>query len=299
MTISRSRPSGQAETGFGFALGCGVVVVVLAVLGFLTMVHVVDPGFVGVVTSFGKVQTETLKPGPNFLFPPFFYSVTNVDTRVHGITFGTDPNAPFGAASIEYQDVFLQGTLNIHIDQNAAVDLYQKVGLDYDQKLVVPFFTTAIKEVVPQYHVGDILSKREEIRRLTVEKLQAKLAPYGIIVDDVAIANIDFSAQYKKAIEDKQTAEQQVLTETQILAQKKIQAQQVTTTAQGAADAVIISAKAQAEANRLLQLSLTPELLQYTLINKIAPGIQTLILPAGQNFILDPKALVPGASAAP
>jgi regulator of protease activity HflC (stomatin/prohibitin superfamily) len=275
-------------------LGCAGVVGIIVVLGALLSFHPVDAGFVGVVTSFGKVQQDTLKPGSNFLMP-FVYSVTNVDTRVHGIPFGQDPNQRFGAASREYQDVFLQGTLNIHVDQNAAVDLYQKVGLDYDQKLVIPFFSTAIKEVVPQYNIGDILAKREEIRRLTVEKLQAKLQPYGIVVDDVAIANIDFSDQYKQAIEAKQVAEQQVQTESQILAQKKIQADQVRVAAQGQADAAVIAAKGQAEANRVLQASLTPALIQYTLVQKLAPTIQTMLLPSGQNFILDPSTLLPKA----
>lgn len=308
MTSTRNRASelGQASAEFGF--GClGLIAAAVLVLGFLSF-HPVDAGYVGVVNSFGKVQPETLKPGSNFLLP-IFNGVTNVDTRVHGIPFGEDnPATPeverFGAASIEYQDVFLKGTLNIHIDQNKAVDLYQNVGLDYDQKLVIPFFTTAIKEVVPQYRIGDILAKREEIRHLTVEKLAAKLSPYGIVVDDVAIGNIDFSEQYKQAIEAKQAAEQQVLTEKQILAQKLIQADQAKAQAQGAADsrvieskgnaeAALIEANAQAEVNRKIAASLTDEVIRYATINKLSPTISTMILPEGQSFILDPKALAP------
>ena len=281
-----------SSTGISFT-GRIVAAVIGSVLFLGVMcLYPIPAGYVGVVTNFGKVQADTLKPGLN-LVVPILNSVTDVDTRVHGITFGTDPNARFGAASIEYQDVFLTGTLNIHVDQNKAVDLYQNVGLDYDQKLVFPFFSTAIKEVVPQYRIGDILAKREEIRHKAVEKLQVKLASYGIIVDDVAIANIDFSDQYKAAIEAKQVAEQQVATESQILAQKKIQADQARASAQGTADAAVISAKGQAEANRLLQLSLSDELIRYTMIQKLAPTIQTMILPEGQSFILDPKALQP------
>lgn len=280
------------------ALGCAVIVAVaVAILGLMSF-HAIDPGHVGVVTSFGQVQTSTLKPGPNFLVP-FVFGVTDVDTRVHGLPFGQDPAAPFGAASKEYQDVFLQGTLNVHIDQNAAVDLIQKVGLDYDQKLVVPFFNTAIKEVVPQYAVGEVLANREKIRQQTVEKLSAKLKPYGIVVDDVAISNIDFSPDYKKAVEDKQVAAQAVDTERNVLEQKRIQAEEARVTAQGAADAVVTAAKGQAEANAKLQASLSDALIRYTLIQKLAPSIQTLILPEGQSFILDPKTLAPAASANP
>lgn len=295
----------RQTTGWG-RIGVGVVLVVLGV--FATFLHPIQAGYVGVVTSFGKVQTETLKPGLN-LVVPILNSVTDVDTRVRGIPFGQDPNARFGAASIEYQDVFLTGTLNIHVDQNKAVDLYQNVGLDYDAKLVIPFFSTAIKEVVPQYKIGDILAKRELIRQQAVEKLSAKLAPYGISVDDVAIANIDFSEQYKAAIEAKQVAEQQVQTEQQILAQKRIQADQAKVTAQGQADsrviaaqgnadAALIEADAQAKVNKTIAASLDESVLRYALINRLAPTIQTMILPDGQSFILDPKALAPVSSPA-
>lgn len=293
-----------SSAGVIAATGIVAAISVLMLIGAF-FVHPISAGYVGVVTSFGKVQPETLKPGIN-LVVPIVNSVTDVDTRVRGIPFGQDPNARFGAASREYQDVWMAGTLNVHVDQNKAVDLFQNVGLDYDQKLVVPFFATAIKEVVPQYAIGDVLAKREEIRQKAVEKLSAKLAPYGIVVDDIAIANIDFSDQYKAAIEAKQVAEQQVQTEQQILAQKKIQAEQAKATAQGQADARVISAKgnaeaalieadAQAKVNRQIAQSITPELIQYNLVNKLSPSISTVILPDGQNFILDPKALSRGA----
>lgn len=279
--------SGQVATELG--LGCGaVILIIVAILGIFSF-HPVDAGHVGVVTSFGEIQQNTLKPGLNFL-APFVYGVTDVDTRVRGIDYKGDNK--LAAASKEYQDVIVEGTLNLHVDPNAAVNLVQNVGLDYDQKLVSPFLANSLKEVTVKYAIGDVLAQRQQIRTQTIDLLKAKLAPYGIVVDDFAISNIDFSPEYKAAIEAKQVAEQQVLTEKQILEQAKIKADQVRTTAQGAADSVIIAAKAQAEANRLLQLSLTPELLQYTLIQKLAPTIQTMILPTGQNFILDPKSLV-------
>lgn len=51
-------------------------------------------------------------------------------------------------------------------------------------------------------------------------------------------------------------------------------------------------AEKQAEANQKLSASLTPQLVQYTLVQKLSDQIQVMILPAGQNFILDPNALM-------
>lgn len=252
-------------------------VLVIASTGF----RIIPAGYVGVVTWFGEVENRTLEPGLQFI-TPIAEGVVEVETRVHGIHFENQ-----GAASREYQDVFLTGTLNIHVDSDGAQDLYQRVGLDYADKLVNPFFSDIIKEVIPQYGIGEILQKRGEIRSRTVDTLNAKLNPYHITVDDVAIANISFSEAYTKAIEDKQVQEQRVLTEKQILEQRRITAQQQVVEAQGQAQAAIEKAKGDAEANRLLTESLSDILVQYVAIQKLNPNVRLVILPSDNGFILN------------
>jgi len=58
--------------------------------------------------------------------------------------------------------------------------------------------------------------------------------------------------------------------------------------AQGAAEAQIIQAEAQAQANELIGQSLqeNPEILQYQYILKLSPGVQTIFIPSGNQFIL-------------
>ena len=71
------------------------------------------------------------------------------------------------------------------------------------------------------------------------------------------ITDIRFSAEFEKAIEAKQVAQQQVQTQGQILEQKKIQAQQA-----------VVDADGQAKANAILNASLTPTLVQWQEILK-------------------------------
>jgi len=73
---------------------------------------------------------------------------------------------------------------------------------------------------------------------------------------------------------------------------KEEQKKQAKIDAEGQADATRALAQGQADANNLLTKSLTPELIQYTLIQKLSPTIKTMILPSGQNFILDPNQLL-------
>jgi len=246
-------------------------------LGF----RIIPAGYVGVVTWFGEVEERTLQPGAQFVIP-IAEAITEVETRVHGIHFENT-----AAASQEYQDVFLTGTLNIHVDSQGVGDLYQRVGLDYADKLVMPFFNDIVKEVVPTYEIGDILANRAQIRATTVEALNEKLNPYHITVDDLAIANIAFSDRYTTAIEEKQEAELRVSTERNLLEQKRIQAQSAVTVAEGEANAAIERARGEAEANRLLTESLSDELIRYIGVTQLSDNVNIALVPSDGGLILD------------
>jgi regulator of protease activity HflC (stomatin/prohibitin superfamily) len=148
--------------------------------------------------------TETLNPGLHFR-APFVNVVHPITTRVQPHEF-----KEIDAASSEYQSVKLTGVMNYHIDGSAAADLYQRVGDEFAEKILDPAFNDFIKSVVPEYSITTILGKRDEIRSRAKHDLQANLSQYHIVVDDIYIANIAFSAEYEKAIEAKQVAQQQV-----------------------------------------------------------------------------------------
>jgi hypothetical protein len=57
----------------------------------------------------------------------------------------------------------------------------------------------------------------------------------------------------------------------------------------------VIQAEAEAKANQLLAASLSPELVQYQYILKLSPGVQTIFVPSGNQFILP----LPGSAGTP
>ena len=154
------------------------------------------------------------------------------------------------------------------IDPAYVNDLYQKVGLDFADKVIDPAFNDFVKEVVPTYPIGEILPKREEIRQRAMTKLGDNLSRYHIIVDDIYFANIRFSPEYEGAIEAKQVAQQQVETQKQVLAQREIEAQQKVATAKGEVESILVVAQGQAKANDALSRSISPILVQYKSIEK-------------------------------
>jgi regulator of protease activity HflC (stomatin/prohibitin superfamily) len=220
--------------------------------------------------------------GLNFKVP-IAEKVIKVDVRVQ-----PHPFKEIDAASKEYQMVKLTGMMNFHIDPSYVNDLYQKVGLDFANKVIDPAFNDFVKEVVPIYQITEILPKREEIRKRAMSKLGDNLARYHIVVDDIYFANIRFSPEYEKAVEAKQVAQQQVETQRQVLAQREIEAQQKVATAKGEAEAILVVAQGQAKANEALSRSINSSLVQYKSIEKWN-GILPQVTGGAVPFIELPK----------
>ena len=242
-------------------------ILILVVLLILFIVSwgsfaIVPAGHRGVVLWWGSVEKRIMGEGLNFKVP-IAERVIKVDVKVQ-----PHPFKEIDASSKEYQMVKMTGMMNFHIDPAFVNDLYQKVGLDFADKVIDPAFNDFVKEVVPTYPIGEILPKREEIRKRAMGKLGENLARYHIIVDDIYFANIRFSPEYEGAIEAKQVAQQQVETQRQVLAQREIEAQQKVASAKGEAESILVVAQGQAKANDALSRSISPILVQYKGIEK-------------------------------
>jgi regulator of protease activity HflC (stomatin/prohibitin superfamily) len=259
-------PERSLET-LDFKMPTPRTILILVVLLILFIVSwgsfaLVPAGHRGVVLWWGSVENRIMGEGLNFKVP-IAERVIKVDVKVQ-----PHPFKEIDASSKEYQMVKMTGMMNFHIDPAYVNDLYQKVGLDFADKVIDPAFNDFVKEVVPTYPIGEILPKREEIRQRAMKKLGDNLSRYHIIVDDIYFANIRFSPGYEGAIEAKQVAQQQVETQKQVLAQREIEAQQKVATAKGEAESIQVVAQGQAKANDALSRSISPILVQYKGIEK-------------------------------
>jgi regulator of protease activity HflC (stomatin/prohibitin superfamily) len=241
----------------------GILILLIIIIIILWGTFVIIPaGHRGVALWWGSVENRIMGEGLNFKVP-IAENVIKVDVKVQ-----PHPFKEIDASSKEYQMVKMTGMMNFHIDPSFVNDLYQKVGLDFADKVIDPAFNDFVKEVVPTYPIGEILPKREEIRQRAMKKLGDNLARYHIIVDDIYFANIQFSSEYAGAIEAKQVAQQQVETQKQVLAQREIEAQQKVATAKGEAESILVVAQGQAKANDALSRSISPILVQYKSVEK-------------------------------
>jgi regulator of protease activity HflC (stomatin/prohibitin superfamily) len=270
---------------FGFLVGQGFCVFLIAAFTLFECVTQINVGHVGVVKSFGQIS-GTLGPGVQFKAP--WQTVDDFTTQVQSQPFDN-----ITSFSRETQATSIDLTLNYSINPKDVTTLARNVGTGWFDKLVPNRLFQAVKDETVKYNAVDIAPNREPLRKAIIERLQSSLDPYSITVNDVNLTNISFSKQFEAAIEAKQQATQQALQAQQQIATADFRAQARIKAAEGDATATIAAAKGQAEANRLLAASLTQPVLTQRLIDKLAPGVKVLTLPStGAGNLFDLSTLV-------
>lgn len=296
-----SRAARRESAGDTSSMVTGVIAAGIFILWLLASagmsVHVVDARNVGVVKTFGSI-TGQVGEGIQLTWP--WQSVEEWDVRLKVVEPDTrcsnGAEKCMDAGSVDVQDVYVSGALNIEVDPRDVQELARNIGRSYEDTIVRNRLYQVVKQTTATYKAQDILAAREEIRTKVRAAMQAELAAYSINVTDFLITNIDFRGEFKEAIEAKVRAEQEALTERNRVDISRAQAEQKAAEAQGEADRLRIEAEGQAAANRLINESLTPLLVQFQALQKLADNVQIALIPSGEGIIIDPATLLQGST---
>ncbi|WP_134699908.1 prohibitin family protein [Ammoniphilus sp. YIM 78166] len=234
----------------------GIVIVALVVILAFQSFTIVEAGHRGVVLQLGAVQPKVLNEGLHFKIP-FIQTVVPVEVRVQ------KTESAQVSASRDLQTVSTTIAVNYHLSPDGVNSLFQRVGLQFQTRIVDPAIGEALKAVTAQYTAEELISKRSEVSAQVKQVLADRLTPYNIILDEINITTFEFSEDFNRAIEAKQIAEQQALKSKLDLERIKIEKEQEITRAQ-----------AQAEALRLQKQEVTPELIQLRQIEAQLQAIQ-------------------------
>ncbi len=287
----------QAKSGTMRTIGIALVAIVLVVIVFSSYT-IVDPGHRGVVVMLGRVEDTVLGEGFHLILPPVVRQVIQVDVRTKKIEIAAE------AASMDLQLLQVRGILNYHVDPQGVNRLYQEVGSDYENIVIVPAMQEAIKAATAQYRVENILVQRAEIRDKIVTDMRERLARTHVVVDAFSLADVAFSEEFDRAIEQKQVAEQQALQKQYELQSAERDVEIQLALAEGEKKAAIIAAEGRAAARRLeaeaeaealnliaAQLRNNEALIRYEWATRLSPNVNTILLPAEQAIILDSDTL--------
>lgn len=226
--------------------GIGVIILLICIFGAW---FTVDAGEIGIVTRFGEVQ-RVAESGFNFKVP-IIDGVTKMETRIQ------KEEVESSAVSKDLQEVNAKLALNYSINKETALKLYKEVGINYKDNIINPVLHESFKAGTAQYTAEDLITNRSEAKEKILEVVKDRLQPYGIVIADLNITNLDFSDAFNAAIEEKAVAQQQVEKAKQELEKVKIEAEQK-----------IAKAKADAESQKLQQQTLTDLMIKKMFIEK-------------------------------
>ena len=218
--------------------------VVIFILFFFKPWVQVGAGQRGIVLNFGAVQEQVLEEGLHLRIP-VMQEIVLMDVKVQKAE--TDA----AAASADLQDVSSRVALNYHIVPDKANVVYQKIGIQFKERIIDPAILEVVKAVTAKYSAEELITKRPAVSEAMRLALMERLIINNIAVDAFSIVIFSFSKIFTEAIESKQTAEQLALKAKRDLDRIKIEAEQK-----------ITAARAEAESLRLQRANISPDLIE-------------------------------------
>ena len=249
----------------------GTLLLLGAIILFMC-IEKVPQGYQAVIYSVTGVKDQTKPAGWHIISP--------LDKAVHyPIRTQTKEYQNLNVATSDGKNLDMDISINYHVDPTKVVKIFNKFGNADIEGLENGFLRTRVldglRQSVAKYSVIETFGvKTSEIKKATLEELQNKLTDQGFIIEDIAISSPKADAATQAAIDERVKANQELeraKTDRAIAEQNAAKKK--------------IEAKGQAEANEILDKSLTDKIIKKQMIDKW-DGKQPITV-GGEGVIVD------------
>lgn len=300
----------------GIVLG---VVIILGLIFGIACAKKVPAGYVGIIYSMnGGVSDDVLTQGWHLVSPTKDVVLYSVGIEQSYLTSGEDGDSKgddsFEVPSSDGKGLRVDLTFTYRYDQATVTSLFTRFkgqsGKEVRDSFIKPNIISWTKEVTAKYPVTDILGdERANLNIAITDYIKNKFDPYGIVVENVSLIDINADDETRASVQRKVNAQQELeLAQIEqktanVQAQKdkevalieaekekevaEINAEKAKIKAEGDAEAVKIKANAEAEANSQIAKSLTPELIEEKKINKWDGKLSVISDPSGTIINMD------------
>ena len=225
---------------------------------------IIRPGEAGIKTTLGKVDEHILADGPNIYFP-FTTRIIKLPLRTENIEVNLE------LPSKEGLTISSDISILYRLEPDQVIKVYQDVGLNYVQTIILPIFRLAASDVSSQFFAKDMHSgERATIEYKILQLMTERLEGRGIIIESVLMKSIRLPQGLSKAIEDKLEAEQRAQQMEFILDRERQEADRKKVEALGTRDA-----------QKIISEGLNPMIIQFMSIEafeKLAESDNTKVI---------------------
>ncbi|MBU2101208.1 prohibitin family protein [Patescibacteria group bacterium] len=296
------RPSAYGRALHWIAVGIFAFAGIL--LLFATIKFVPDE-HVGVTRAFGVYSKTTRAPGVNLIWP--WESMVLVDGRIKAYTFSSDEGSidgPIQAQASGGGNLTIELTVQAIVTKETADNLIRTIGTNWFEVIVLPPIRSCTRDAPVNLTLEDAYTtKRTALGTNTFDCLVDKVTPHGITIIDVLIRDVDPGLAVRTAIDEKQSAEQQLQRASITLLEEEVKARQEAVRAYGISQAEQIVAcggvqTIDAEGNSVIvpnascEDQFSAEYLQWLYINALSEISGVVILPPefnGNLFVQTPS----------
>ena len=244
-------------------IAAAVITAIVIIVVLAESIVIVEAGHRGVVLYLGAVENRVLGEGVHFI-TPFAEQVVSMEVRTQKF------QAEATAASNDLQEVQSVIAVNYRIDPQQTNEIYQKLGVNYQDRVISPTIQESVKASVAKFNAEELITKRETAKSVIADAIRNTLSRDNIEVQNVFITDFKFSDAFATQIEQKVVAFQKFLTEQNNLRAIEVVANQTVAQAEGAARANAAKASGESEAIKIITLQLreSPEYLEWQAITK-------------------------------
>jgi regulator of protease activity HflC (stomatin/prohibitin superfamily) len=239
------------------------------------------------VTKNFRVGRQGITFVPPFICATADYDLRRLEYTMSGVTGeGRKSNIDdsLWSPTREGLQVGIDITVWHHVNPDHVVSIHQKIGPDYEEKIIRPAVRSVIRLVISEYAVMDVYSsRRAQIQDEINQKIKALVEKDGFVIDEVVLRDVRFTPEFAKAIEAKQIAQQSAEQMNYTLEKEKKEAERKVIEAQGRANAIETINKALAQ---------NPNYIKYLYVDKLSDKISVIV--SDQNTIMDLKGVLSG-----
>src|SRR5262252_5585006 len=275
--------------GFGRRWIAGIAILLLLLILIPASVRVVPVGRALVVFNTVTRSFRLASQGVT-LIPPFIAQTQQYDLRrleyTMSKTAGEGRKANWDdslwSPTQEGLQVGVDLTVWHHLDPLRVIDIHQRIGPDYEDKIIRPAIRSVIRLVISEYAVMDVYSsKRAAIQDEINVKVKSLVEKDGFVIDEVVLRDVRFTDEFAKAIEAKQIAQQAAEQMKYVLEKEQREAERKVIEAQGRAKAIDTITQA---------LQKNPNYIKYLYVDKLSDKISVIV--SDQNTIMDLKGIL-------
>lgn len=241
--------------------------------------YTVDGGHRAVLFDrFRGVLDTTVGEGTHFLIPwlqkPYIFEIRTKPRSISTVT---------GTKDLQMVNISLR--ILSRPNEDTLPDIFQRLGLDYDERVLPSIGNEVLKAVVAQFNADQLLTDRPAVSALVRETLLRRAKDFNILLDDVAITHLSYGPEFSKAVEQKQVAQQEAERSRFVVAKAEQERR-----------AAVVRAEGESEAAKLISLATSAaglgliELRRIEAAKEVASTLSrssnVVYLPSGNNMLL-------------